>query len=173
MVAYRRPPNLRGLITRASITPRRGLDTLGFDNCGNSRCEMHTYNTPGDTFTSSVTKQTYRITQRLDCYTHNHIYLVTCTKPDCKQQYVGETGRRHTERTPEHVRDIRNSKSCPVSIHFRSPHHTLEHFSIKVIEACRDDSTQYRKVRERYWQGLLKPQINLLNCPNNHGKRKC
>ena len=172
MVAYRRPPNLRDLITRASITSRPSIDLHGFYNCSNTQCKMHPYNTTGNTFTSSVTKKVYRITQALDCTNHNIIYLVTCTKPNCQQQYVGETGRRHTDRSDEHVRGINNFGHEPVPLHFTLPHHTLAHFSIQVIEHCRKSSTPYRKARERYWQKLLKPQINLHHCENNkHTKR--
>ena len=126
-------------------------------------------------FYSSVTKKSYTIKQDLDCFSHNHIYLITCKKSDCLWQYVGETGRRHTDRTPEHIHDIRFSVDCPVSIHFRShfrnPNLAVKNFSIQVIEHCKKDSTQYRKTREIYWQDVLKPQINKINCTNKRHTR--
>ena len=175
MLAFRRPPNLRGLITRASITLPHDNSTLGFYDCSSPSCKMHEYNVTGDTFYSSVTKKSYTIKQDLDCFTYNHIYLITCKKSDCLWQYVGETGRRHTDRTPEHIRDIRFSEDKPVSIHFRShfrnPNLAVKNFSIQVIEHCKKNSTQYRKTREIYWQDVLKPQINTINCTNKRHTR--
>ena len=164
MVAYRRPPNLRSLITRASITPSRGPNNNGFFSCSSPKCKMHEYNVTGDTFYSSVTKKSYKILQNLDCYCHDHIYLITCTKPNCGQQYVGETGRRHIDRTPEHLRYIQNSLDSPVAVHFCSPGHDIKQFSIQIIERCGKNSTPFRRIREKYWQDALKPQINIINC---------
>ena len=171
MVAYRRPPNLRDLITRASITQRHSTNS-GFYNCSNIQCIMHPYNIEGDSFTSSVTGKTYKMRQNLDCYSHNNIYLVTCTKPDCRQQYVGETGRRQFDRTKEHISNINNAKITPISIHFRLPQHTIQHLSIQIIERCKTNSTVFRRTRERFWQDLLKPQINKYHCSKYRRRSK-
>ena len=175
MLAFRRPPNLRGLITRASITLPNDTHIYGFFDCSSLNCKMHEYNVSGDTFYSSVTKKSYKIKQNLDCFCHNHIYLITCTKPDCNFQYTGETGRQHADRTSEHIRDIRLSADCPVSVHFRShfrsPNLAVKYFSIQIIEHCKKNSTQYRKTREKYWIDVLKPQINKINCSNKRRKR--
>ena len=169
MLAYRKPPNLRNLITRASVSLPGDSKILGFHNCSGSHPNnnLHKYNVEGNIFTSTVTKKSYKILQPLDCQTHNNIYLVTCKRefPErCRWQYVGETGRTHTERTTEHIRSIRNSTPCPVTAHFTSPFHSLADFSIQIIEHCRKGDgligTQFRKSRERYWQDTLKPQIN-------------
>ena len=172
MLAYRRPPNLRSLITRASITRQSDTHVPGFYDCSNTDCTIHTHNFTGNTFTSSVTKKTYRMIQTLDCNSHNIIYLVTCTKPDCKQQYVGETGRKHKDRCPEHLRDIKNASDVPVSVHFRLPGHTAKNFSVQVIEHCRKENTPFRKSREWYWQRILKPQINIIHCSNTRRTSK-
>ena len=172
MLAYRRPPNLRSLITRASITRQPDTHVPGFYDCLNTDCTIHTHNFTGNTFTSSVTKKTYRMIQTLDCNSHNIIYLVTCTKPDCQQQYVGETGRKHKDRCPEHLRDIKNASDVPVSVHFRLPGHTTKNFSVQVIEHCRKENTPFRKSREWYWQRVLKPQINKIHCSNTRRTSK-
>ena len=97
MMAYRRPKNLRDQLTRASLTgpTRRG----GFLNCTDSDCMIHHYTTPNNKFRSTVTGVTYPISRPLTCADNNVIYLVTCTKPDCRQQYTGETGRTFKDRT--------------------------------------------------------------------------
>lgn len=164
MLAYKRPPNLRNLITRASITPRQDTHIAGFYDCANSKCKTHTHNITGDTFSSSITNKTYRMTQSLDCNIHNLIYLITCAKSDCKQQYVGETGRRHRDRFPEHIGDINSGAAKPVAVHFCLPGHTTKHVQVQVIEHCKKQTTHFRKGREKYWQRILKPQINKINC---------
>ena len=173
MVAYRRPKNLRDQITRARITQTR-ISEPGFHNCKMPKCNLHTETIEGDKFVSTVTGQSYKMTQNLNCDSHNVIYLATCNKPNCKQQYVGETGRRLKDRAPEHIRDIENRKDCPVAVHFSSSNHFKNNLTIQGIEHCKINNTYYRKCREKYWQQILKPQINLQNCGNKRppSKRK-
>ena len=152
MVSYRRCKNLQAYLTRSSLIRRSVANLVGFSNCFNPKCasskfDLHKYNVPGNTFISSVTKESFPITQSLNCESHNIIYLVTCTK--CYQQYVGETGRKHQDRAPEHVRSIntdikkisKNSQSgrinSPVSRHFSQNNHNASHFSIQIIEKCK------------------------------------
>ena len=171
MMAYRRPKNLRDQLTRASLTgpTRRG----GFLNCTDSDCMIHNYTTPSNTFRSTVTGVTYPISRPLTCADNNVIYLVTCTKPDCRQQYTGETGRTFKDRTNEHIKSVDRSKDCPIKLHFCSPGHTLEHFTTQIIEKCHRSDTAYRRTRENYWRDLLKTDINkqhsLLHQSSNTG----
>ena len=174
MVAYRRCKNLKGYLTRASLTTRSVSNHGGFSNCSNSKCglpkcvNLHRYNVPGNTFMSTATGQTFPISQCLNCESHNIIYLVTCTKPDCLHQYVGESGRKHRDRAPEHLSDINIEKDTPVSRHFRGEGHNLSHFSVQVIEKCQREDTAYRKTRENYWELILKPEINKLQSRIHH-----
>ena len=160
MLAYRRPPNLRDLITRARVRQPLTSKPPGFSNCADPNCALHEFNNPGSTFTSTVTKVTYPITQPLNCDDHNIIYLITCKQ--CNQQYVGETGRKHKDRSIEHIKGIQDriAKETPVKLHFKRENHHLEDFSIQVIERCSIEDTDYRRAREREWQDLIKPEIN-------------
>jgi hypothetical protein len=47
-----------------------------------------------------------------------------------------------------------------VTAHFRSFGHSVHHLSIQIIEPCKLESTIYRRTRERFWQDLIKPEIN-------------
>jgi hypothetical protein len=166
MVAYRRPKNLKGYLTRASLTPRSGANYGGFSNCSNPNCgqpkcaDLHRLNVPGNSFTSTVTGKTYPISQTLNCNSHNIIYLVTCINPICLKQYVGESGRKHKDRAPEHVKAIETNIDTPIGRHFREPGHTIEDFTIRVIENCRKEDTAYRQTRESFWRETLKTEIN-------------
>ena len=61
---------------------------MGSSRCGSKRCEVCKYITETNTFTSSVTGETYKISNRLDCNDKCLAYLLTCNK--CKKQYTGE-----------------------------------------------------------------------------------
>ena len=159
MIAYRRPQNLREKITRARISNHVHVPP-GFRNCTSTECQLHTNTNISNSFTSKATNENFSILQNLNCDSHNVIYLVSCKKTNCGQQYVGETGRHLRDRVLEHLRDIRTGKSCPVAAHFNSFLHKAEHFSIQAIEKCKLHTTFYRKTRERFWINRLRPVIN-------------
>ena len=59
------------------------------------------------------------------------IYFITCTF--CNKLYVGETGKRLSDRFREHLHDVeRNEKdaSKPVTIHFHLPNHSKQHMAV-------------------------------------------
>ena len=56
-------------------------------------------------YTSTVTKQSYKIDGNYTCETNNCIYLVTCGI--CDEQYVGRTTRSMKERHKDHRSDIK------------------------------------------------------------------
>ena len=159
MIAYRRPQNLRDKITRAIIKQPR-MDPPGFRNCQSPDCQLHDLTNESANFISTATKKSYQTIQNLNCDSHNVIYLISCKIPLCKQQYVGETGRKLKDRAKEHLYDISINKDCPVAFHFNMPNHSVSNFSIQAIEMCRKNSTGFRKAREKEWLRILKPQIN-------------
>ena len=159
MMAYKRPQNLLEKISKARIS-NHIYKPPGFQNCSSTECQLHTSTNISSNFTSETTKENFNILQNLNCDSHNVIYLISCKKPNCGQQYVGETGRHLRERVLEHLRNIRTRKSCPVAAHFGSLFHKTEHFSIQAIEKCKIHTTFYRKTRERFWINRLKPAIN-------------
>ena len=61
---------------------------MGTFRSGSKRCEVCKYVTETDSFTSSVTEETYKINHRLDCNYECLLYLFTCDK--CKKNYTGE-----------------------------------------------------------------------------------
>ena len=122
---------------------------------------MHKHNYQGDTFTSTVTKKSYEIRSFLNCDSHNILYLVTCLNQNCGQQYIGQTGRRHKDRTSEHLHSIKNlSIETPIALHFRLPGHSIEHFSTQAVEQCSRNDVDFRETREKYWMNVLQTAIN-------------
>ena len=57
-------------------------------NCKRSRCQICIYVNETDSFTSTVTGETYNINHRFNSMEKSQIYLLTCIK--CRRQYLGQ-----------------------------------------------------------------------------------
>ena len=123
-------------------------------NCG---CIICNNNVRGDdsVITSSVTKNSYRITSNIDCH-NSGIYAITCK---CVGQYAGKTTVGFNNRFPEHW----NHKSSSVYKH-------LEHY--KCTNNCNEIKMQFLEnvwgrgkyslsEREFLWNKRLKGVINI------------
>ena len=70
--------------------------------------------------------------ERLDiCISANVTYCITCTL--CKKIYVGETGRRLTDRFREHLRDVEKKRHRCLKTsarHFNLPNHSHHNMTI-------------------------------------------
>ena len=84
------------------------------------------------------------------------IDLISCKK--CSIQYVGETENPLHIRMNGHRSDIRTGKTeKPVAAHFTLPDHSVDDLEVMGIEKIREsDTTQWRKLREKYWIFTLK-----------------
>ena len=76
MVSFRSSCKISSYLVRARLYPIER--TAGSFRCGNKHCEVCKYITETDTFTSSVTGETYKINHRLDCNDKCLVYLLTC-----------------------------------------------------------------------------------------------
>ena len=115
-------------------------------------CNVCPYINKTKTFTSSQTKQTYNLTGLFTCATSGVIYLTGCLK--CKKQYVGQTGRKFGVRIMEHLNCIYHKKEA-TGLHYSSPNHSHNDFSVQVIEKVSPNTVNYRLEREEYWIRLL------------------
>ena len=80
MVSFRSSRKISSYLVRAKLYPIER--TVGSFKCGSKRCEVCKYITETDTFTSSITGETYEINHRLDSDDKCLVYLLTCNK--CK-----------------------------------------------------------------------------------------
>ena len=60
---------------------------MGSKGCGKKRCEVCVNVCETDTFSSTVTEETFKINHKLNCDDKCLIYLCTCES--CGKQYVG------------------------------------------------------------------------------------
>ena len=76
-------------------------------------------------------KRSIKILDHFTCTSANVICCITCTY--WNKLYIGETGRRLSDRFREHLRDVeRNDKDAPkpLAIHFNLPNHSEQHMAV-------------------------------------------
>ena len=85
----------------------------------------------------------------MTCTDEGCLYLLSCTKANCRKQYIGETGRAVYRRFKELLdsREDPNTKS-PVGIHFQLPGHSKKDMELILLEIVRSCKAT-RKIRER------------------------
>ena len=163
MIAFKRPPNLKDMITRASIAGPNNSEP-GMQNCPDLKCPVHPHiNTSKTVFSLRKNRQLFDVTKTFNCKDHNIVYLISCKKTDCKAQYVGETGRTFQERAKEHIRSVIQTIEGPISNHFSHNGHSETHLSFQILEKCKYVDTAFRRERENHYIKLLEPSINIQN----------
>ena len=152
MVSFRNSSKISCYLVRAKLY--RSERTVGSFRCGSKRCEVCKYITETDTLTSSVTGETYKTNDHLDCNDKCLAYLLTCNK--CKKQYTGKTTDNFRGRWNNYKFKCKSSKTGKKCIqehlykHYESEGHTefLDDVSITLIDKT-DGSN--RTKRENYW----------------------
>ena len=155
LVAYKRHKNLRDLLIRAKLPPKRGPSrkSNGFKNCG-ELCNMCPYTPRNSTknHKSKHTNETYEINSSISCKTSGVIYKIFCNK--CPNfTYIGETSRPLKKRFYEHNHDAtKKDANKPCGSHFSLPGHSICNMSIIGIEQVfPKEDTLLRKRREHFW----------------------
>jgi peptide-methionine (R)-S-oxide reductase len=155
IVAYKRQKNLKDILIRSKLPPKRPSRVIyGFGKCDSLYCTTHSFAPPGITkkHVCNYTNVTYNIRSSINCKTRNVIYKITCEK--CPTfVYIGETERSFHERFSEHRRDaIKQDKTKPCGLHFSKPGHSLEDIQAFAFEEVfRIDQPIFRKERESFW----------------------
>ena len=150
MVSFRGARKLSSYLVRAKLYPLHSK--VGSKNV----CK---YVTDTDTFTSTVTGESFKINHQLKCDDRCIIYLLTCKQ--CQKQYTGETTddfRYRWNNYKSNSRKFDRKESCmqehPYK-HFSSPGHRglLNDVSVTLID--KTDRSDPKK-REDYWIKTLK-----------------
>ena len=157
MVSFRSSRKISSYLVRAKLYPLER--TVGSFKCGNKRCEVCQYITEADTFTSSVTGETFKINHRFDCNSKCLVYLLTCN--ECKKQYTGQTTDNFRKRWNNYKSKSRSfdrgEKPMQEKLyrHFLSEGHAgfLHNISVTLIDKT-DGSNPTE--RENYWMRTLK-----------------
>ena len=152
MTAFRQPSNLKTLLCKAKLqVPRRFPPNRiipGMKKCGKCPIDIHIKDGNQKTFSSTNTRECYRLKGEFNCRTNGVIYLITCEK--CKIQYVGQSGRSFHDRIREHMYSIVKTENA-IGIHFNSKGHNHLHMNATIVEKVFPNTPQYRLEREDYW----------------------
>ena len=90
-----------------------------------------------------------KITQNITCTDIGCLYLLSCTKQNCREQYIGESGREIYKRFKEHQDSSEDpNTTCPVGLHFQLPGHSKNDIELVPIEIVIGDKA-VRKEREK------------------------
>ena len=154
LTAYKRQRNVRDNLIRAKVAPapkqRPVRENPGMRKCG-KEC-------PTCPYISEVKKvkinetEPWEIRKNFNCETSNVIYLLECSKQNCSDRYIGETGRPLKYRIADHRGYVNNFKVNYITgAHFNKPGHSLSNLKVTILERSRKNENIYRKERERYF----------------------
>ena len=120
--------------------------------CG-LKCTACPYVKPGTQIRISPNKY-WHINKKVNCQSFNVVYLIECDKDNCRQQYVGETGRIYKFRLDEHRGYItKKVESQANGLHFNLPGHSVANLKATIIEQVKIPSEAYRKLNT-YYNGI-------------------
>ena len=124
---------------------------MGSKGCDKKRCEVCVNVCETDTFSSTVTRETFKINHKLNCDDKCLIYLFTCKC--CGKQYVGETTGEYRFRwnnnkynDSKYTRDEDGFQEH-LFRHFHSGEHTgfLKNIKITLIDKTDGQNPKKRK----------------------------
>ena len=94
---------------------------------------------------------TWSIKKNVNCGTPNIVYMIECNKDNCKQQYIGQTDKYLRTRILQHIGYIRNKLlNKATGYHFNTPGHSIQNFTVTILEQVRKRDLNYRREREKY-----------------------
>ena len=157
MVSYRSYRKLSSYLVTAKLYPIEKI--VGSKGCGKKCWKVCVNVCETDTFTSTVTGETFKINHKLDCDDKCLIYLFTYEC--CGKQYVGETTGEFRFRWKNYRcndRKYTKNEECfqeHLFRHFHSGEHTGFLGNVKITLTDKTDG-QNPKKREDYWRRTFK-----------------
>ena len=90
---------------------------------------------------------------------HDLVYYANCTKPFCRDNYVGKTGRRIIEIIKDH--SGRDHASYMVKRNFETSHTDVNTANFKIIDMNFSNNKRKQKIAESIWIKDLRPTLNV------------
>ena len=163
IVGFRRLPNLRDILTNASISYPAKEDNkkqIIAKHCTRlGKCTYCPLIQKDTTVKCNVTNKIHKLTKlpkQTSCELSELVYLITCIK--CNKYYVGETGRGFRYRMYEHILSVKKpkeSRSTPVSRHFLEKGHSVNDLRFSILEwrslKYNTPNLEHRKKCEKWW----------------------
>ena len=124
----------------------------GTFSCSRARC--YTCSFLNSATSISRPKSNFVIRYNFTCTSSNIIYCISCSK--CCKLYIGETGRRLSDRFAGHLRSVRNNDvDKPVARHFNAANHSISDIKVCAISPISDGNG--RKRQENHMLLFLSP----------------
>ena len=135
---------------------------MGSFKCNKPRCEVCINVIETDTFTSTATGESFKISHKLNCDDKCLIYLLTCNQ--CRKQQVGQTvdsfrfrWNNYKCNWHKHAKG-KSVKQQHLYDHFVLEDHTQFVNDVSIIFIDKTDPTDPLKTEE-YWQHTLKTLV--------------
>ena len=151
MTAFKRQRNIKDFIIRAKVFPPPKRNNtrilIGMRKC-NRPCPACPFIEErkvirGDNFT-------WQLRKNFNCESKHVIYMIECSKSNCNERYIGETGYIK-RRISDHVGYVKSKVlSKATGYHFNLPGHNISHLRVTIVEKVKKNNTFYRKEREHY-----------------------
>ena len=139
-VIYSRSPNIKNMIIKSEIfkqhTPKLS------QTCFKPSCKTCQHMDNTQTITNRRINHSYPIRGNFNCQSTNIEYVLKCDI--CGIQYVGVSSKTMNTRCRGHVSTIRAAKDQAVALHYRSYNHTIEDFTITVVDIEQDKNRKHR-----------------------------
>ena len=122
----------------------------GMGTCGKA-CTACPYILKGKTVKVNP-KTDWKIEKKVNCNTFNCVYMIQCTKENCQQKYIGQTGRLLKFCIADHRAYVQNQvTSKATGAHWNQPGHSLAHMKFTILEQVKYNDIMYREERESYF----------------------
>ena len=154
LTGFRRQANIRDILVKSKVSPppkpypeRR---KQGMTNCAKP-CQTCPYVKFGKEVNIPHNKS-WIINRKMTCESFNIVYMLECQKDNCRQRYIGETGRQLRQRIAEHRGYITNQVLTKATgAHWNLPGHSLANLRVTILEQSKYNNEEYRKEREKHF----------------------
>ena len=149
LTAFKRQRNIKDFIIRSKVSESRKFPKR--IKLGMKKCEKSCLACPFILEQKTVKNESkiWYIRSNVNCKTTNFIYMIECNIENCKQRYIGESGRSLKERLSNHIQYVKSNTQA-TGEHFNSKGHNLANMKIIILEKVKKESEFYRKEREKY-----------------------
>jgi hypothetical protein len=168
-ICTKQPKNLQALVGGCKNEPRVAEipPDAGCVKCGKCKVVCPVLK-ESKTFTSTATKKTYNIKQKISCGSDWVIYLITCKK--CSGQYVGKSKTSFKLRHSNHKCEIKRETGGLGQHYGGRGGCGYENVSVQIIEQVNLKTFDNLAKREQWWQNQLR--VFVQNGHKNHCYRK-
>ena len=131
LIVFRRERNLRDLLVRSRL-PHNITTSVGTTPCSR-KCNTCDFTLQVESL--QLPKGTLKIKNQFNCESRNVVYVIQCKR--CNIFYIGQTGKRLSDRVNQHLRSIKNEDSLPVANHFNRKEHSIgTDFCVTAVRVC-------------------------------------